>query len=172
MLNWLSFECSSPGSIFITHLGWKETGCTDVYNMQGLQNFNIHAQPLQNFFPDIASWDVPIDGTCRGMCRIDSKLRITLRHPACSDLKPGQSFVTTSPSHMIMKAGSKGKVIVRDNYDDPVCVVGRYGKGKVAYSGCFYGSWTPKCKSLFGDNYERQLFFGIFEWLAEKDNSP
>jgi hypothetical protein len=61
---------------------------------------------------------------------------------------------------MIFKAGPQGEVVIRNGFGDPVYVVGERGKGRVAYSGSYYGY------SRDLDGPERQVFLAILDWLA------
>jgi hypothetical protein len=56
-----------------------------------------------------------------------------------------------------------GVVLLRNNSDEPVCVAGQAGKGRVVLSALHYGNQTPL------EGVEREVTQGIARWLAERD---
>jgi hypothetical protein len=91
---------------------------------------------------------------------VDRRLVVAARNPALPGLKPGQEFVTEFSDHMIFQPGPKGTVIIRNAFGDPVYVIGEIGKGRVVYSGCYYG-YAHHLKGL-----ERQVLLDLVEWLC------
>ena len=158
------------GSVFITNLGWSKTSCGHQHGtLDDTPTLNIHEPPVLNTFCEVATWSAPKHASCRGRYVLDDKLIITDPEAVSSDLPANSTFTTSSPNHMVLESGPQGHVAVTDAFGDPVCIVGTCGKGRIAFSGCFYGFWAPGHMFPFGDDHERRLFFDILDWLVEKD---
>ena len=63
---------------------------------------------------------------------------------------------------MIFKPGPKGIVAIENRFGDPVYVAGTLGKGRVMFSGCYYGYSNDL------EGAERDVFLSILDWLAGK----
>ena len=158
------------GRVFITNLGWAKKSCGHQHGtVNDTPMLNIHEPPVLDTFSEIATWSTPKHASCQGRYVLDDKLIITDPQAVSSTLPANSTFTTSSPNHMVLQSGPQGHVAVKDAFGDPVCVVGTCGKGKVAFSGCFYGFWAPGRVFPFGDDHERRLFFSILDWLLEKD---
>ena len=59
------------GSLFITHLGWKKSGCHDLKDATGKYIPHPHLPPAADFFPEIAVWSTPQEGEMQGRCLLD-----------------------------------------------------------------------------------------------------
>ncbi len=95
---------------------------------------------------------------------VETDLKTDREHPALAGIQPGVVFSTEFRDHMIFKAGKGGTTVIRNTFGDPVYVVGTCGKGRVAFSGSYYGYH----KDLQGT--EKQAFLSILHWLARKDS--
>jgi len=119
---------------------------------------------MDPIFPEIAVPAKPkfhVDKT-RSRHVLKARMVIAEEHQATGNLKSPTTFASRTPDHMIFEAGPKGKVVVRDEYGQAVVVIGTFGKGRVAYSGAYYGRKAP----LTGP--ERTMFFALLDWLATK----
>jgi hypothetical protein len=95
-----------------------------------------------------------------------------VRHVVHTDLVTGDAdvalgdapiqtqFSTEFFDHMIFVPGELGRVIVRNTFDDPVYVAGTFGKGRIVFSGCYYGYARPL------EGVEQQVLEGVLRWLA------
>jgi len=116
---------------------------------------------MESMFPEIAVRDLPKHNKVEaGRYVVDTKLVVAKAHSAVGNLEPGLKFTTGSRDHMIFKPGAKGVVVIRNEFKDPVYVIGSCKKGRVVYSGCYYGYH----KNLVGS--ERTVFFSVLDWLA------
>ena len=70
---------------------------------------------------------------------VSSKLYITKAGEKLFGIKKGKEYLASFYDHMIFNPGIYGKTLIRNKFGDAVVVVGEYGKGKVVFSGCFYG---------------------------------
>ena len=116
------------------------------------------ASPL----PEIAVRGFPIHHVEAVRHVVDTRLQVTAAHPALDGLQTGTPFITEFMDHMIFTPGDRGKVIVENQFGDPVYVVGEFGEGHAAFSGSYYGYSAP----LAGP--EKEAFLGCLKWLAEK----
>jgi hypothetical protein len=106
----------SGGSLFLTH----DTG----YFM---------ASP----FPEIVKGYIipPEQGDSRHI--MDTKIIVS--NPC--NLSPsfgGREFDLSFNDHLVFESGPDGIVLARDKYGYPVIISGKFGKGKVIFSGCYY----------------------------------
>jgi hypothetical protein len=111
-------------------------------------------------FPDIATRDRPRRNVEAERHVVGTDLAVAAAHAALGGVAPGTRFTPEFRDHMIFKAGPQGEVVIRNGFGDPVYVVGERGKGRVAYSGSYYGY------SRDLDGPERQVFLAILDWLA------
>ena len=129
----------SGGGVFLTHdTAW------------------IMASP----FPEIATRAYPKHKVDYVRHVLDRKLVVAAKHGAVGGVPVGTGFTTEFSDHMIFKPGPQGAVIVRNAFGDPVYVAGQSGKGRVVFSGCYYGY----NRALSGT--ERKVFFAALDWLA------
>ena len=101
------------------------------------------------------------------------KLRITKVHAVTQGLPVGYVF---SPGfrydHIAMKKGPDGETVIENEQNDPVVVVGKFGKGKVVLNGMcpgFSGDRTNssgRIKEPEGD--ELKIVVNAIRWLAGK----
>jgi len=116
------------------------------------------ASPL----PEIAVRGYPTDLVEAVRHVVDRQLHVSASHPALGDLQEGIRFETEFRDHMIFNPGDRGTVVVRNQFGDPVYVVGEFGEGRAVFSGSYYGYTEP----LAG--VEREAFLACLKWLAEK----
>ena len=117
-------------------------------------------------FPEIATRGRPKHKVEAVRHVVDRKLVVAQSHKALGSVKAGTELTTEFRDHMIFKPGPKGTVLIRNAFGDPVYVVGTVGKGRVVFSGSYYGYWKP----LSGP--EREVFFAILDWLKGSPKAP
>ena len=110
-------------------------------------------------FPEVATRALPKHKVEAVRHVVDRKLVVAQAHDALGALKPGTEFATEFTDHMIFKPGPKGTVVVKNAFGDPVYVVAQVGKGRVVFSGSYYGYWKPLAGA------ERDAFFALLHWL-------
>lgn len=91
---------------------------------------------------------------------VDRRLQTAVPHPALGRVGAGVSFQSEFRDHMIFIPGEQGTVIVRNHFGDAVYVLGEFGKGRVLFSGCYYGYSQPL------EEPERSIFLACLRWLA------
>jgi hypothetical protein len=154
-------------SLFFTHPGWARRTCIHPDTIAGTPDYTVHTELPKSPFPEIAEWVMPKNQYADGICVVDSSLTVAASNPAIGNLPAGTKFQTYSPAHTILKAAANGEVLIRNVVGEPVCVIGNYGKGKVAFCGCFYGYTSPLVPyNLSG--VERDIFFNLLKWLSQK----
>ena len=114
-------------------------------------------------FPEIAVRDEPTHEKVevelgRHTHVIDTNLQVAQKHAALGDLQPGVRFTPVWREHMVFKPGLKGTVVIRNEFGDPVYVVGTLGKGRVVFSGSYYD------RDLEG--IEKQVLLYTLNWLG------
>jgi len=115
---------------------------------------------MESVFPEIAQRGFPKHKVEAERHVVDRKLAVCAEHPALAGLAKGTEFQTEFGDHMIFEPGPKGTVVVRNRFGDPVYVIGTVGKGRVVYSGCYYGYRH----ALAGA--EKELLLNLLRWLA------
>lgn len=90
---------------------------------------------------------------------LDLKIQIQSDAQLLGDLA-GQSFETSFNDHLVFEVGPKGIVLARDRYGYLVMVAGQAGKGRVVYSGCWYGRLADTTCT------EARVTRGLLAWLA------
>ena len=115
---------------------------------------------MESPFPEVAKRGYPKHKVDAVRHVLDTTLVVAEQHPGMPGLKTGARFETEFGDHMIFKPGPRGTVLVRNQFGDPVYVVAQVGKGRVVYSGCYYGY----SKNLTGA--ERTVLLGLLDWLA------
>jgi len=115
-------------------------------------------------FPEIAQRAVPTHElnveAGRHVAEVD--LVVTRQHEALGDARSGTQFAPEFRDHMIFAPGPQGAVVVQNVLGDPVYVTGACGKGRVVFSGSYYGYNRDL------EEAERQVFLAILDWLAEE----
>ncbi|MGC9317487.1 MAG: hypothetical protein ACP5KN_05555 [Armatimonadota bacterium] len=112
-------------------------------------------------FPEVAVRDVPTQSVEAIRHVVETDLVVEdVPHPALRGIEPGTGFSTEFRDHMIFKPGEWGTVLVRNEFGDPVYVVGEVGSGRTIFSGCYYGYDNP----LSGA--EAEVFWSCVDWLA------
>jgi hypothetical protein len=94
---------------------------------------------------------------------INTDLMTDIGHPALGDIPARTRFSTEFYDHMIFEPRAGGTVLIRNMFHDPVYVSGEVGKGRVVYSGCYYGYKRPL------EGVERDVLENVLRWLAELD---
>ncbi len=84
-------------------------------------------------------------------------------HPALGDITPRTIFSTEFNDHMIFEPGPNADVIIRNIFRDPVYVAGEVEKGRVIFSGCYYGYHGPL------EGTERDVLENVLRWLGGLD---
>ncbi len=118
---------------------------------------------MESIFPEIAVRGYPKNMVEAERHVVDSTLVVDRQHPALPGMSPEQSFKTEFRDHMIFKPGKQGTVLIRNRFGDPVYVAGIHGKGRVIYSGCYYGYANDLRDG------ERQALMGMLDWLRKAD---
>jgi len=120
---------------------------------------------MKSPFPEIAVHDDPLEHDRIEVDRhahvIDTDLEVVREHAALGGLKAGDRFRPMWREHMIFKPGPESTVLVRNEFGDPVYVVGTLGKGRVAFTGSYYQR-DP-------EGMEKQALLSIMDWLAGAD---
>ena len=111
-------------------------------------------------FPEIANRGYPKNKVGHVRHVLDRKLIVAAKHEAVGDIAAGTEFTTEFTDHMIFSPGPKGTVLVENDFKDPVYVVGQCGRGRVAFSGSYYG-YKNRLTGV-----EKDVFFSILDWLA------
>ena len=115
---------------------------------------------MESPFPEIAVRDKPTQNVEAERHVAEVDLEVVQAHAALGDMQPGVTFTPEFRDHMIFKPGPKGVVVIENVFGNPVYVVGEIGKGRVAFSGSYYG-YTNDLEGA-----ERQAFLSILDWLA------
>ena len=110
-------------------------------------------------FPDVVRG--PFIPPERGDSRhiLDLGIHVEEPVPIVGDLA-GKTYQTSFNDHLVFEVGPEGKVVARDRYDYPVIVAAEVGKGRVVYSGCWYGRLKDT------DGPEARVTRLLLEWLA------
>lgn len=111
-------------------------------------------------FPEIAERGIPTQSVEADRHVVNTDLVTGEAHPALGQAPLQTSFTTEFYDHMIFKPGLEGRVIVRNTFGDPVYVAGEYGKGRIMFSGCYYGYARPL------QGVEAKVLDGAIRWLA------
>lgn len=115
---------------------------------------------MESPFPELATRGRPTQKVEAERHVVDSTLVVAASHAGLRGLAPGQRFTTEFRDHMIFVPGAGGTVLVRNLFGDPVYVAGECGRGRVVFSGCYYGY----AAHLTGP--ERDVLLGLVAWLA------
>ena len=91
---------------------------------------------------------------------INADLVTDRAHPALGEIPAGTRFSTEFYDHMIFEPRADGTVLVRNVLGDPVYVAGEVGKGRVVFSGCYYGYGRQL------EGVEGEVLEGALRWLA------
>ena len=120
---------------------------------------------MESVFPEVAARDVPTKKVEWGRHVVETDLVVAEPHPCLGDAVRGRTFPTEFRDHMIFKAGPAGRIVIRNTFGDPVVVVAEVGKGRVVFSGCYYGYSKP----LSG--LEESVFQSMLNWLGRIDGA-
>lgn len=117
---------------------------------------------MKSPFPEIAVHGIPVDHerieTDRHAHVIDTDYEVVKEHPALGDLKVGTRYRPVYREHMVVEPGPKATVVMRNEFGDPVGVVGKLGKGRVAFLGSYY--------SRVPEGPEKQAYLSMIDWVA------
>ena len=91
---------------------------------------------------------------------VGSELSVAVTHPSIG-VGEDASFTPEFRDHMIFRAGPKGRIVIENDFDDPVYVVGEFGQGRILFTGSYYGYTRP----LQGT--ELTVFLASLQWLAQ-----
>jgi hypothetical protein len=119
------------------------------------KNWIINTHP----FPEIVSTATAASGFVKGASQ---DLIVEKKHPALGNMKKQTRYSTESEVGLALQPGEKGTVLIRNSHDEPVCVGGQIGKGRVVLTG-----FNHHNKMDFADE-ERKLIPAIVHWLAGK----
>ena len=110
-------------------------------------------------FPEVVPG--PLDPPEKGDPRhiLDLQIRIG-SGPGIPPVVADQTYETSFNDHLTFELGPEGTVLARDRYDHPVIVSATVGKGRVVYSGCWYGRLADAA------GLEARLTRALLEWLA------
>ena len=135
-----------------------------AYVEQGGGLFLAHdtAWFMESPFPEIAVRAIPRHERQveAGRHVVETDLEIAAAHAALGGMAPGTRYATEFRDHMIFAPGPEGKVLIRNTLGDAVYVAGKVGRGRVMFSGCYYGHR----EELQGT--ERRIFPAVLDWLA------
>jgi hypothetical protein len=118
---------------------------------------------MESMFPEIAVRARPTHNVEAERHVVDSQMVVAREHACIPGMKEGDTFETEFRDHMIFEPGPQGTVVIRNRFGDPVYVVGECGKGRVVFSGCYYGY-----KNSLTDG-EKKAVMGMLEWLGKRD---
>jgi len=119
---------------------------------------------MGSMFPEVAVRDIPVNKVEWGRHVVETNLVVAEPHPSLGAATKGREFPTEFRDHMIFKAGPAGRIVIRNTFGDPVVVVAEVGKGRVVFSGCYYGYSKP----LSG--LEESVFQSMLNWLGRLDS--
>lgn len=71
----------------------------------------------------------------------------------------------TAPDHLVLKVGPRGKVLALDSANRPILVIGKYGRGRVCFSGLDFGV-NDEWKAQEQKGESGRLFGRLVEWLT------
>ncbi len=113
-------------------------------------------------FPEIAVRGYPKQKVSHFLHVLDT--RMIVKNPAniLKNLKEGERFYAGFLDHMIFAPGPDGKVLIVNHFEEPVYVAGQVGKGRVVFSGCYFGYRDP----IMGK--EKDVLLSIVRWLSKK----
>lgn len=115
---------------------------------------------MESPFPEVAARGYPKQQVEAERHVVDTTLVAAAVHAGMPGLAAGQSFTTEFRDHMVFAPGPQGTTLIRNRFDEPVYVVGEVGKGRVVFSGCYYGY----AARLSGP--ERDVLLGLVAWLG------
>jgi hypothetical protein len=117
---------------------------------------------MESMFPEVARRDVPKNKVEAVRHVVETNLVVCEPHASVGTAAPGVAFPTEFRDHMIFAPGPQGRVVVKNTFGDPVYVVGEVGKGRVVFSGCYYG-YRKKLAGI-----ENTVFEAMVRWLARR----
>ena len=110
-------------------------------------------------FPELVTKAIPASGFVK---EGSQDLIVDRKHSALGDLKKQARIPTESHVGIGLQPGEKGTVLLRNSQDEPVCVGGQIGKGRVVLAG-----FCHRNKMGYGDE-EKRMLPAIVNWLAGK----
>lgn len=116
---------------------------------------------MESMFPEIAVRGYPKNNVEAERHVVETDLVVAQTHPSLGDAATGARFDTEFRDHMIFKPGAQGTTVIRNGFGDPVYVLGQVGKGRVMFSGSYYGYSNP----LAG--LEAKVFVSVLHWLGK-----
>ena len=98
---------------------------------------------------------------------------VVKEHPVTAGFKTGQQLKHAYTDHIGMKPGPQGEMLLKDERDLAVVVVGKVGKGKVVLNGMItgYASLAPgnyDGKEAAPEGDELRIFLNAVKWLADE----
>jgi len=159
------------GSVFMTHLGWAERGCTHPETTNGQLIVDIHDPAVTALFPEIGSWTMSAHPASDGWRVRDQALTVSANHPALGLIGAGTQYTTDSDNHMILSPGVSGTTVITNTHGEAVCVVGTVGLGRVVLFGTFFGYTSSTHPYLF-TGLDRTIFYSILGWLTGSPQPP
>ena len=94
-------------------------------------------------------------------CIWDKKRNIQQQHVVTNGAK--SNYYVHYAYHVPLIAGEDGIVLAKNSFGYPTLIVGKYGKGKVAFWSGFIG------RRKLPDGDERQILLNLCNWLVKKD---
>ena len=112
---------------------------------------------------EVAVRGIPQHSVEAGRHVVNVDLVTEVSDPALGSVPAGTRFSTEFYDHMIFVPGPQGRVLVRNTFGDPVYVASEVGKGRVVFSGSYYGYNRPL------EGTEREVLTSVLRWLAREE---
>ena len=104
---------------------------------------------------------------CRGAERRDGTIwKATERHPVTASFEVGAAYRHSYYDHITLEPGEAGRVVVVDEEDDPVMVVGGFGEGRCVAQGMATGLHTDEVEAE-PEGGELTLLVDAVRWLGQ-----
>lgn len=139
------------------------------YNSCGFIRFPVQA----SIFPEIAEVDIPLGAHPRDVKYREEERNffISKPHPVTSGNIRGLKFRQVYYSHLQLKKGDEGIILVRNYYKRPVVVCGSKGKGRVMFSGLLtYDAHDTELEEQLDTPEGENIVNGI-KWLSGKEGA-
>jgi len=100
-------------------------------------------------------------------------VKIIKEHPITKGLKKDEPFIHSYADHIAIKKGDKGEILVEDEKNNSVVVIGKVGKGKVVLNGMITG-YASHERGIFAggekepEDGELKILINAVKWLGEK----
>ena len=119
---------------------------------------------LSTLFPEIARRGYSrAEFKTSGAYCLDNKYVVVAKHDAIGPVEPDTRFTGGFTDHVVFEPGPSGTVVVRNIYDDPVYIVGEFGKGRVVFTGVCY-----KVEKQIVDP-ERTILLSMLDWISRPE---